>query len=125
MKRFIYNFTKILQKRKGVVDMMTVYDPLEVANNILEKAFLENKPVSPMKLQKLLYFIYRDYLKKDGEALFSERFEAWKYGPVLSSVYREFKKHGGRKITEYSKDENGKAYKIDESSNPIFSSVSR
>lgn len=61
------------------------------ANTVLKKSFEELIQVSPMKLQKLLYFIYADYLKKTKEPLLSEKFQVWQYGPVLSSAYYEFK----------------------------------
>jgi uncharacterized phage-associated protein len=54
-----------------------------------------------MKLQKMLYFLYRDYLKKTETPLFAERFSAWKYGPVLESVYYTFQKYGSQGITQY------------------------
>lgn len=80
-----------------------------VCNSILQQAFKEKIPVSPMKLQKLLYFVYRDYLKKTGEPLFSERFEAWPYGPVLPSIYDEFKSFHGKPITKFAKNADGSA----------------
>ena len=49
---------------------MNTINPLFVANNLLNLAFKEKSPVTPMKLQKLLYFIYRDYLQKTKESLF-------------------------------------------------------
>lgn len=33
------------------------YSPTRVANNILERAFKEGIEVTPMKLQKILYFL--------------------------------------------------------------------
>jgi uncharacterized phage-associated protein len=54
-----------------------------------------------MKLQKMLYFLYRDYLKQTKDPLFTERFSAWKYGPVLESVYYTFKDYGSQGITNY------------------------
>jgi len=85
-----------------------------LANNILRRSFKQKIPVTPMKLQKLLYFIYRDYLQQTGEILFPERFEVWRYGPVISSVYHEFKRYGSRPITDYSKDSAGDAYVVEE-----------
>lgn len=102
---------------------MNTINPLFVANNLLNLAFKEKNPVTPMKLQKLLYFIYRDYLQKTKESLFSERFEAWKYGPVLSSVYSKFHQYESNKITEYYKSRDGKVYILDEKSDYIFSEV--
>jgi uncharacterized phage-associated protein len=54
-----------------------------------------------MKMQKMLYFLYRDYLQETGLSLFSERFSAWKYGPVLESVYYTYKQYGASGITTY------------------------
>lgn len=78
-----------------------------VCNTILQRAFVEKIPVSPMKLQKLLYFTYQTYLKRTGQLLFSERFEAWPYGPVLPSIYDEFKSFHGDPITMFAKNADG------------------
>lgn len=80
-----------------------------VCNTILQLAFNEKIPVSPMKLQKLLYFVYRDYLKATGSELFSEKFEAWPYGPVLPSIYDEFRSFQGNPITKFAKNADGSA----------------
>ena len=77
---------------------------LPVANSILKRAFNEGVPVSPMKLQKLMYFVYKRYLKETGYALFDEDFEAWQWGPVLRSVYHSFKEYGADAIDEYASD---------------------
>ncbi|MBH8623395.1 MULTISPECIES: Panacea domain-containing protein [Spiroplasma] len=46
-----------------------------------------HKITEPVKLQKVLYFLYLDYLKQYDEKLFEDEFEAWVYGPVLRKVY--------------------------------------
>ena len=61
-----------------------------IANTILMLAFEEKISVTPMKLQRLIYFIYKDFLKTTETKLFNEKFETWKYGPVLLSIYYEF-----------------------------------
>ncbi|MBR6647500.1 MAG: DUF4065 domain-containing protein, partial [Clostridia bacterium] len=68
--------------------------PVIVANNFIARALNENVPLTPMKLQKLIYFLYKEYLKTTGERLFTESFEVWQYGPVIASVYDEFKGFG-------------------------------
>lgn len=83
-----------------------------VANNFLERAFEEKITISPMKIQKLIYILYKEYLKKTGKSLFSERFEAWKYGPVLPNIYSEFKGYGGNPITSYGMDANKRMLKV-------------
>lgn len=57
---------------------MIMMNPLVVSNNIIDRAFSENIVVTPMKLQRLLYCIYREYLQKTRVPLFAERFETWK-----------------------------------------------
>jgi len=71
---------------------------LMVANTIIIKSLRENKSITPMKLQKLLYMVYACYLAKTNIPLFAERFEAWQYGPVISNVYNEFKQYGNSSI---------------------------
>ncbi len=45
-----------------------------------------------MKLQKLVYFAQGFYgALNSGATLFPEEFEAWKYGPVIPSLYHMFK----------------------------------
>lgn len=93
------------------------FDATRVCNNILKRAFDEDVPVSPMKLQKVLYFVASEYSKETGKALLSEPFQPWQYGPVVASVYSEFKPFGSSPIRKYAKDSLGKAYVVDESRN--------
>lgn len=55
--------------------------------------------VSPLKLQKYLYFAQAASLALDNKKLFNEEIEAWKYGPVVSSVYQTYKDNGNTPIT--------------------------
>ena len=55
-----------------------------------------------LKLQKLLYYCQLESLKRNNEPLFNEAIEAWNYGPVIPSVYQEYKKFG-RNILETTK----------------------
>lgn len=57
-----------------------------------------------LKLQKLLYFAQAKHLKVDGEPLFSDDIEAWKYGPVVRDVYNWLKDCGGYVISEFDVD---------------------
>lgn len=45
-----------------------------------------------IKLQKLLFFLTLESLRKRGCLLFSEPFEAWVYGPVVPQVYYYFRR---------------------------------
>src|SRR6185437_3205902 len=72
-----------------------------VANYFLDRACAASLPVSPMKLQKLIYFAHGWHLalEKNGHPLLAENEQAWEYGPVLPSVYHEFKDFGDQPIT--------------------------
>ena len=54
--------------------------------------------VTPLKLQKLLYYIQAWALVFLDRPLFHEDFEAWAHGPALDSVYQEYKKYGWNAI---------------------------
>lgn len=78
------------------------FSTLSLANNFLERSFNEKIPITHMKLQKLIYILYKTHLQTTGESLFFEDFEAWECGAVLRSVYYVFGRYGKRKIKEYS-----------------------
>jgi len=84
---------------------------LAISNSVLEKSFSQDIPVSPLKLQKLLYFIYKRVLQRTRTSLFEEHFEAWQYGPVLPSVYEKFKHYKFDKISDYYY-ENGNTFVV-------------
>lgn len=86
---------------------------LNVANNFLERSFNEKVPLSPMKLQKLIYILYKTYLKQTGYKLFSEMFEAWEYGPVLPNVHNEFENFQSNPITTYALNSNNSVTKVE------------
>jgi uncharacterized phage-associated protein len=53
--------------------------------------------ITPMKLQKLLYYCYVwQLVAKDKK--FDASFEAWTHGPVEPEIYKEYKKYGRKPI---------------------------
>ena len=81
---------------------------LELANYVICYAndkFPDNT-ITHLKLQKILYYIVTSCLKKNKDIanIFSdgEAIEKWQFGPVIPSVYNEFKSYGGRPITSPS-----------------------
>jgi uncharacterized phage-associated protein len=76
------------------------YDPKAIANYFLDLGSAQDKPLSPMKLQKLVYFANGWYLALKGTPLINEQVEAWKFGPVIPSLYGEFKCYGDQPVTE-------------------------
>ena len=80
------------------------YSAASVANLFLSKAFRDKKTISPMKMQKLIYIAHGYSLVENGEPLLDEVFEAWQFGPVLSSLYHECKYFGKTGINKYLSD---------------------
>ena len=73
----------------------------DVVNRFLELADREGNRISPLELQKLVYFAHGWHLALSGEPLIDdEPFEAWDFGPVLRSVYDAFKSFGGQPIVD-------------------------
>lgn len=89
-----------------------------LSNNILYRAKKEDIKVTPMKLQKLLYYVCVLYVKKTGRLPIAEHFEVWKYGPVVASVYAEFKPFGSFPITSFALNAKKEAMMVDEDYNP-------
>ena len=72
-----------------------MYTPNHVANFMLDRAETEGLDLTPMKLLKLVYIGYGWVLAVLDKRLFEEPIEAWAHGPVVKSLYHEFK-HFGR-----------------------------
>ncbi len=54
--------------------------------------------VSNLKLQKLLYYCQGYYLALYNKPLFEDKIFAWDYGPVVKTVYDEYKFYGSSAI---------------------------
>ena len=72
----------------------------DIANFFIEKGIQESKPVDQMKVQKLVYFAHGWHLVIAGEPLLNEAIEAWRFGPVIPSLYRSLKYSGNQAITK-------------------------
>ena len=86
--------------------MGKAYSAKAIANYFLEhrKKFKRKDPITQMKLHKLVYFAHGWHLALTGKPLIDETLEAWEYGPVVPSLYHEFKRFRGSEITEVAMD---------------------
>ena len=103
IRRVCYNMFN--RKKRGGCSMLSAQT---VANTILMLAFEEDVPVTPMKLQKLMYFAYKDFIRITKQPMFSERFQKWRYGPVLPSIYYAFNDFGERPIKKFTRTATGR-----------------
>ena len=78
---------------------MKQYTAKAIANAFLDIAESEGGTIAPMKMQKLVYIAHGWGLGFLGQPLIKEDVEAWKYGPVISNLYHEFKQYGSSSIT--------------------------
>lgn len=69
-----------------------------VADDILKIAKRRGMALTPMQLMKLVYISYGWYLAMHDSKLFNDRIEAWKYGPVIPSLYQSTKHYGRNEI---------------------------
>ena len=76
------------------------YDAMDIARYVINTAIDKGKPVSNLKLQKILYYIQAAFLVETGDPCFSDEIERWRHGPVVVDVYNQFRKFIGCDITE-------------------------
>ena len=72
-----------------------MYSALDLAKYIVDYCYRMCKPISNLKLQKMLYFMWIDYYNKYNKLLFKEHFQAYKFGPMVPEVYYEFCSYAG------------------------------
>lgn len=80
-----------------------MYKALDLANYIVDKCIKDDAPITNLQLQRILYFIQKDFLKRGAQA-FSDYIEAWEFGPVVPNVYFCFCGFGAMPILFISRD---------------------
>jgi len=77
---------------------MNMTNSVDVAYRMLQVAEIKGIKLSNLQLQKLVYIAHGYLLGWKGNPLFSEAVNAWKYGPVISTIYHQFKRFRDNKI---------------------------
>ena len=67
------------------------YNPLDIAQKFVDIASSQGKKLTPMQVLKLTYIAHGWMLAVYKKPLIKERIEAWRYGPVIPSLYRAIK----------------------------------
>jgi uncharacterized phage-associated protein len=97
-----------LQSEEGFT--VPPYKAKSIANAFITLANKDGYEIDPMQLQKHLYYANGYFLaENDGQPLINEFFEAWDYGPVVPTVYYEFREYADQPIKRF-------AYTFDENS---------
>lgn len=70
------------------------------------KVVLSRNTFSPLYMQNVVFSCYTHYLKEYKTDLFKDKFEAWKDGPVIPSLYQSLKSYKNKsidKLDDYEK----------------------
>lgn len=78
---------------------------IDIAGLIVNKCIDDGKPIQNFMLQRLLFFVYVEFLNKHNQELFSggckdSPFVAWGFGPCVPYVYVHFCCWAGKPIFE-------------------------
>jgi uncharacterized phage-associated protein len=74
------------------------YDPRAIANFFINVANSAGTPATPLKIIKLVYIAHGWHLGLTGAPLINEPPQAWRYGPVIPSLYRSLKSYGNEPV---------------------------
>lgn len=78
------------------------YFAVSVANSIIKLAKDRGvTDLTPMKLQRLMYFAQFWYVKKFNKFLINDWFSRWEFGPVIPSIYHQLKYYGSNPVNNY------------------------
>ncbi len=75
------------------------YSPDAIANFFIRGCDPHEFGLTPMKIQKLVYFAHGWHLAVRDSPLISEGVQAWQFGPVIVSLYHSLKEHGDTPVT--------------------------
>jgi uncharacterized phage-associated protein len=72
-----------------------MYDVSHIAKWFLNRDRMTNMlgdsdGISGFKLQRLLYYAQGTFMALKNEMMFEDDFRAWKYGPIIESIYEDY-----------------------------------
>lgn len=77
---------------------------IDIAYWFIDKAAAEAQEesdyITPLKLQKLLFFAQAISLKRNNKTVFREQIKCWNYGPVVEEVWKQFGNYHKNPIKE-------------------------
>ena len=76
------------------------YSASLIATAFVARSIKEEKYLTQMKLQKMVYFAHGYHLAKYGTPLIDEQVQAWKFGPVIPKIYADYKLYGSDLIID-------------------------
>ena len=76
------------------------YPAEAAANFFIEIAHKKGQKITHLKIQKITYIAHGWCLALLDRPLLDEEPQAWKYGPVIKSLYHALKRYGSSPVTE-------------------------
>lgn len=80
-------YNKAVQSANELIKLFSVSEKMQM---VISALFAELEEVTPLMLQKLLYYVQGLNLALTGKPMFTEECEAWVHGPVYRKVYELF-----------------------------------
>lgn len=81
---------------------MAAFKARHVANSLLQRGFKEARSdMSPMKIQKLMFYLNGWHLAMHGTRAIDISFEPWRFGPVVPLIYDDLKCFGSSSVNRY------------------------
>lgn len=90
-----------------------IYPAEAIAKYIIWHEWEAKRPVSNLRLQKLLYFVQAYCIATDGVPLFEDKMYGWDFGPVVESVWRKYRFYGSMIIADIEDCSNAHIFKTD------------
>ncbi len=89
-------YSKCLEATKKQIEQRKILESNgnDKINIVTKYILMKSKDITPLALQKLLYYTQSFYVAFYNKFIFSDDCEAWIHGPVYSNVYHKYKNFG-------------------------------
>ena len=79
---------------KPVLNNKSIASVDDIAEWLIYTAYHDGNPLTQLKLHKVMFFAQGFHLALKDMPLFQRDFQAWKFGPVLKTIYDKYKHNG-------------------------------
>ncbi|WP_138755075.1 Panacea domain-containing protein [Paenibacillus sinopodophylli] len=104
----------VVKKDSFFKDVVIITDPDEFINHLnrdrelsaldVAKFILSMGEMSHLKLQKIIYYAFAEYLLKYKKRMFPEKIVAFKYGPVVEEIFYNYRQYGSSEIRDLERE---------------------
>ena len=95
-KDYFFKDVKVIDSLEEFIKLINI--DRELIGLDVAKYILCRCKCTHLKLEKLVYMCYAEYLCKYNKKLYEDSIYAYKYGPVVKTVYEKYKKYGYKEI---------------------------